>query len=306
MQDIIPNHDFEEHYEKRQADWKELINSLSGVFCASLNQADMKNVVLPQFAYIDNTSIGGGNNDQKVSSTDFFHVFLAQENLCTENLTPFLKQLPCQAKGGIASLLNAHKLLNSEYYSMAISHTEECVDEQCKKKQWKFKQSITVVFKNDGDTIDTEKLFKAKLTKICPVSESSKIYFIKEKSDPSISLSSLVQSSSAKEIEIDDSTRALEFDLLATELEPKIEINVAEFKKEKRIDYIVGVHKHITGPPGVKGGIQIVYVFVSNVFVPLCIRSEEPILSTSHIQRTASFTGVENETKPEIYHDNII
>ena len=48
------------------------------------------------------------------------HATLPREVVCTENLTPFLKLLPCKGKAGIASLLDGHKLFDASWQSMAI------------------------------------------------------------------------------------------------------------------------------------------------------------------------------------------
>ena len=46
--------------------------------------------------------------------------------MCTENLTPFLKLLPCKGKAGIASLLDGHKLFDASWQSMAIDVRSVC------------------------------------------------------------------------------------------------------------------------------------------------------------------------------------
>ena len=46
--------------------------------------------------------------------------------MCTENLTPFLKLLPCKGKAGISSLLDGHKLFDASWQSMAIDVRPVC------------------------------------------------------------------------------------------------------------------------------------------------------------------------------------
>lgn len=46
---------------------------------------------------------------------------IPSENVCTENLTPFVKLLPCKAQAGIASLLNPHKLFDADWHGMSIT-----------------------------------------------------------------------------------------------------------------------------------------------------------------------------------------
>jgi GPI-anchor transamidase subunit T len=56
------------------------------------------------------------------------HGVLPKEVVCTENLTPFLKLLPCKGKAGIASLLDGHKLFDASWQSMAIDVRPVCLD----------------------------------------------------------------------------------------------------------------------------------------------------------------------------------
>ena len=57
------------------------------------------------------------------------HGTLPREVVCTENLTPFLKLLPCKGKAGIASLLDGHKLFDASWQSMAIDVRSVCLED---------------------------------------------------------------------------------------------------------------------------------------------------------------------------------
>jgi len=57
------------------------------------------------------------------------HGTLPREVVCTENLTPFLKLLPCKGKAGIASLLDGHKLFDASWQSMAIDVRSVCPED---------------------------------------------------------------------------------------------------------------------------------------------------------------------------------
>lgn len=48
------------------------------------------------------------------------HASLPSEHVCTENLTPFLKLLPCKSLSGIASLLNPHRLFDADWHGMSV------------------------------------------------------------------------------------------------------------------------------------------------------------------------------------------
>jgi len=62
----------------------------------------------------------GQHVDNSSSNLHLLHGTLPNEVVCTENLTPFLKILPCKGKAGISSLLDGHKLFDASWQSMAI------------------------------------------------------------------------------------------------------------------------------------------------------------------------------------------
>ncbi|KAG9003247.1 Subunit of the glycosylphosphatidylinositol transamidase complex-like protein [Tulasnella sp. JGI-2019a] len=94
--------------------WKDLANGLSGLFCASLGGLDHKRTTRPQFAFQPEGDLP--NN----STYQLLHAFLPSESVCTENLTPFLKLLPCKSRSGIASLLNPHRLFDANYHGIGM------------------------------------------------------------------------------------------------------------------------------------------------------------------------------------------
>jgi len=48
------------------------------------------------------------------------YAFHPSENICTENLTPFVKLLPCKTHSGVASLLNPHRLFDADWHGMSV------------------------------------------------------------------------------------------------------------------------------------------------------------------------------------------
>nr|OQO23532.1 hypothetical protein B0A51_09796 [Rachicladosporium sp. CCFEE 5018] len=109
--------------------WSELVNSLSGLFCASLNFIDSTKTVRPVRTFEPE----GHHGDAK-GGLQLLHGMLPHEVVCTENLTPFLKLLPCKGKAGISTLLDGHKLFDATWQSMAIDVRPVCegkVGEEC-------------------------------------------------------------------------------------------------------------------------------------------------------------------------------
>ena len=102
--------------------WLTLTNALSGLFCASLNFIDETRTIRPVMSFQPE----GDHPDTTLANTRLLHGVLPHEVVCTENLTPFLKLLPCKGKAGIASLLDGHKLFDASFQSMAIDVRPIC------------------------------------------------------------------------------------------------------------------------------------------------------------------------------------
>ncbi|KAL6238812.1 hypothetical protein BDW75DRAFT_200348 [Aspergillus navahoensis] len=100
--------------------WITLTQSLSGLFCASLNFIDSTRTTRPV------ASFEPTGHHAPFGNLHLLHGTLPGEVVCTENLTPFLKLLPCKGKAGVASLLDGHKLFDAAWQSMAIDVRPVC------------------------------------------------------------------------------------------------------------------------------------------------------------------------------------
>ena len=96
--------------------WTTLTNSLAGLFCASLNFLDSTRTIRPR----DSFKSSPYHYDSVRNDLHLFHGSLPREPVCTENLTPFLKLLPCKRHAGVASLLNGHRLFDAQWQVMSI------------------------------------------------------------------------------------------------------------------------------------------------------------------------------------------
>lgn len=140
---------FPQHSENTQRSWNRLVNLLAGKFCASLTAA------MPQ------------------NSSGIYYVNLPEETFCTENLTPWRKLLPCYQNSGLSTLLNAVKLLDSSYSSLALDL--EPIDGKVE-----LIQTLIVVFNSlqqfEGKQMwSLAKIFGNSINKSCPVASRSKI-----------------------------------------------------------------------------------------------------------------------------------
>lgn len=102
------------------AKWITLTQSLSGLFCASLNFIDSTRTTRPV------TSFQPTGDHSTSKNLHLLHGTLPGEVVCTENLTPFLKLLPCKGKAGVSSLFDGHKLFDASWQSMAVDVRPVC------------------------------------------------------------------------------------------------------------------------------------------------------------------------------------
>jgi GPI-anchor transamidase subunit T len=111
--------------------WQGLRNALAGLFCASLGELDERRTTSPVHAFQPDGDLPAGTYKLRIIpppctdiSLDIPHhlvyAYHPSENICTENLTPFLKLLPCKSRSGIASLLNPHRLFDADWHGMSI------------------------------------------------------------------------------------------------------------------------------------------------------------------------------------------
>ncbi|EED23409.1 GPI transamidase component Gpi16, putative [Talaromyces stipitatus ATCC 10500] len=109
-----------ESQEEAFAHWISLTQSLSGLFCASMNFIDSTRTTSPVVSF---EPLGDHPTSDQLY---LLHGTLPGEVVCTENLTPFLKMLPCKGKAGISSLFDGHKLFDASWQSMSIDIRPIC------------------------------------------------------------------------------------------------------------------------------------------------------------------------------------
>lgn len=95
-----------------QKKWTGLTNTLGGLFCSSLNNLNEKITTSPVDTFFPSNPASRGQ--------PFFHGLLPLEHPCTENLTPFLTQLPCRGAAGLAQLLNPHALFEANWQKLGL------------------------------------------------------------------------------------------------------------------------------------------------------------------------------------------
>lgn len=125
--------------------WRGITSELGGVFSASLNQMDATVVVgllddETQRQHLGAYPTSSSNATDASSSLLFLHGSLAREELCTENLTPWLKMLPCRSAAGLGRLVDPVKFLLGEYLSLTLFASRSL-----SAREWTLHQHLTVV-----------------------------------------------------------------------------------------------------------------------------------------------------------------
>lgn len=171
---------FKENTTDVDSTWLALNGALSGLFCASFNFVDASNTIQPEVSFRPlGVTMNGKHNSSYVR-----YSALPNEIVCTENLTPWKKILPCDVKAGLATLLNAPKIFNTHYHSLGVHVRRVCDLKdglQCGSMYLELTQSLSLVFelpRYTGDKIDWsfKKLFGYALFSSCPVASKSAVY----------------------------------------------------------------------------------------------------------------------------------
>ncbi|KAM3967678.1 LOW QUALITY PROTEIN: phosphatidylinositol glycan anchor biosynthesis class T [Aphomia sociella] len=155
--------------------WRKLSSTLSGLFCASLNFIDNFNTVIPQMALWPTGAVKSNNN----ITSQLRYASLPREIVCTENLTPWKKLLPCESSQGFSALLNSRMIHNTKYHSIGIHVRKICTNKDCTDTQLEIKQTVALVY--DYKIINSmdwsfRRLFGQGLPGACSLSSASTIY----------------------------------------------------------------------------------------------------------------------------------
>ncbi|XP_050442857.1 GPI transamidase component PIG-T [Adelges cooleyi] len=152
---------FHSNTEDVNKNWFGLTNALSGLLCTSLN------------------FINKANTFESSEDRVYRYSNLPRENVCTENLTPWKKLLPCDSSRGLSSLLNSGRVHNANYHSLGIHFRPICDGDNC---VYELRQTVSLVYDstfisfNNNYDWSLRRMFGTGLFKTCPLADSSKIY----------------------------------------------------------------------------------------------------------------------------------
>lgn len=92
--------------------WEQLTGALSGIFCGSISLLSGPKTAEPKLSF-SSPAIDPAKYSLRFG-------ILPRETVCTENLTPWIKLLPCMSNGGLASLINPLKVYDSRFNLMDL------------------------------------------------------------------------------------------------------------------------------------------------------------------------------------------
>lgn len=223
------------HFHSKQ----NLCGTLSGLLCASLSFIDGSNTLNPKFSFRPQFADGL----KEPSNRSIRYATLPREIVCTENLTPWKKLLPCSNRDGLISLLNSGFIHSTNYHSLGLHIRTLSQSDNFYKMQ--VKQTVNLVFDkkivSHNEDWSMRKMFGQGLSGACFLAETSKIYLDVTNQDFDITPNPTRLLTSQRGGSI---TKIAEFDLKQRNRND-VTFNIAAIAREKTPKFI-GV---ITPPP---------------------------------------------------------
>lgn len=139
--------------------WRVLTSALASISCASLDGIDETTTLMPHHPYF---GAHGG---------PVMHAYLSSESVCTENISPLLKLLPCKGGAGLASLVKPHAILRADFHGVSVHVRHE-------NGTWRMSLRVQAVVRPpqaDDTRWTLNDLFSAHLERTCPAVSSSQV-----------------------------------------------------------------------------------------------------------------------------------
>ncbi|KAI8523245.1 hypothetical protein RHMOL_Rhmol13G0058600 [Rhododendron molle] len=169
---------FDVPQDQVDASWKNLTHTLSGLFCASINFLE------------SSTTYSAPDWGFRQFAGNLRYGTLPREAVCTENLTPWLKLLPCRDKAGLSVLMDRPSIYRGYYHSQRLHLTSTEFDSTGLNMGIVLGQTLTVVLQpnNPGNSMmyssdstlpqswSLSSLFGRKVGGKCVLAKSSNIY----------------------------------------------------------------------------------------------------------------------------------
>ncbi|KAL5972117.1 GPI transamidase component PIG-T [Taenia solium] len=186
----------------------------------------------------------------------FRYAQLPHEEVCTENLTPWSKLLPCKKLGGLASMLKPKSVFKATYNAMSIGIRRVCSSPQCKRLSLELRQSLTFVFDRRHLYRSVQGLLGGRINRTCQVAHRSDIIILQSQSrlelKPPSGVSSLVGWDTHRVMAVYSPAHKFANDLII--------ISVPSSEKSRFLTGTgggVSVMKYATGRGDIDGGVQV-------------------------------------------------
>ncbi|XP_047938954.1 GPI transamidase component PIG-T-like [Salvia hispanica] len=163
--------EFDVPHDQVDDSWKNLTHALSGLFCASINFLERS------------TSYSAPHWSFGSASGKLRYGTLPREAVCTENLTPWLKLLPCRDKAGLSSLMDRPSIYRGYYHSQRLHLKSDESDASETSTGIVLEQILTVVLRPETfsekalqPNWSLSSLFGRSVSGKCSLSSSSNVY----------------------------------------------------------------------------------------------------------------------------------
>ncbi|CAF0939623.1 unnamed protein product [Didymodactylos carnosus] len=160
--------------------WKSFVHELGGLLCASLNFVDTStSSSSPKYSFRPQSTVT--SQSQEFNNSNLRYAVLPREIVCTENLTPWKKFLPCNTMKGLSSLLvNSPKLYDINYHSLRMDFRQICADSNCLSSRLELSLGLGVVvdtFAKPGQNEwSLRSIFGQNMNGACPLSDITNVY----------------------------------------------------------------------------------------------------------------------------------
>lgn len=224
--------------------WHGLKAEIAAIFSVSLSKLDDTRMPDVDPHFVASNITGNGR---------FFYGILPREEVCTENLTPWMKLLACRSHAGLGQLINPIRIAGSDYNSISLHAARS-------PSGFKLKQTLTNVFRLAENGVTLAGIFDKstiRTLKACPTMQYSRIYVeiddisrlvIRPKDKIDIPKPWHSSTGSSKKVGMYEVTKDKYFDTNSV---------LYVLTKEKRAVSNVFVHRYLTGYGQVRGGLAL-------------------------------------------------